>query len=305
MARSRLVMKAGFAPRLRGFGPLNPVFALMPAPGSAWRQHRRHPPTVRSGAKAVSLRAGASPPRGSARRRVPPPRPFVPSCLRASVPSAFTLVELLVVISIIALLIALILPAIKQARRRAMVTICMANLRQIGVGLTSYTADYEGQFPPNPRENPVFVHDGFGGETAAALQEAFEGDVRSFFCPFDPLQPEGGSFPEVATRPGGQTYNLFFNLTHPTQPDYYQWQESGNVDIAGPPVEPGSSQDVLVADANGDYGQYGLAYSYHSTDREVHEDTSRLHGDGHAENHHTLEYAVLRSQPGLMTRFEY
>ena len=218
--------------------------------------------------------------------------------------TGFTLVELLVVIAIVALLIAMILPAIKEARRQAMVTVCMANLKQIGLGLTSYASDHEGHFPPNERENPIFVHDFFGGQTADALMEVFEGDIRSFFCPFDPLLPDEGKFPELATRPGGQTYNLFFNLTNPNS-QYYQWHETGNVDLEGPPVEPGASQDVLVTDANGDYGQYGISYSYHSRDREIHENTSRLHGDGHAENHRVLEYAVLREQPGLITRFEY
>ena len=221
---------------------------------------------------------------------------------RCAPENGFTLIELLVVISIVALLIALLLPAIEGARRAAMVTVCMANLKQIGVGLSSYTNDSDNRFPPNPRENLVFVHDAFGGETADALMAAFEGDIRSFFCPFDPLKPRRGNFPGLASRPGGQTYNLFFNLTHPFQADYYQWQESGNVDTNAPPVTPSVSQDVWVADAN---GVYGVSYSYHSGDRVVHDNTSRLHGDGHVENHALLEFSVNRHQPGLITRFEY
>lgn len=60
----------------------------------------------------------------------------------------FTLVELLVVISIIAILVALLLPALNGARTTAFRASCMNNVRQLTLAMHEYMTDNEGYFPP-------------------------------------------------------------------------------------------------------------------------------------------------------------
>jgi prepilin-type processing-associated H-X9-DG protein/prepilin-type N-terminal cleavage/methylation domain-containing protein len=67
---------------------------------------------------------------------------------------AFTLVELLVVIGIIALLISILLPALNRARLSAQRTQCLSNLRQLNVAMIAYTQDNKGRtFPYNADQN--------------------------------------------------------------------------------------------------------------------------------------------------------
>lgn len=62
---------------------------------------------------------------------------------------AFTLIELLVVIAIISILAAILFPVFAQARSKARQASCMSNLRQLGLGLTQYTQDYDETLPGN------------------------------------------------------------------------------------------------------------------------------------------------------------
>ncbi len=62
---------------------------------------------------------------------------------------AFTLIELLVVIAIIAIIAALLLSVINNAREAGRKTRCLANTRQIGMGLQLYLSDYNETFPMN------------------------------------------------------------------------------------------------------------------------------------------------------------
>jgi prepilin-type N-terminal cleavage/methylation domain-containing protein len=84
----------------------------------------------------------------------------------------FTLVELLVVIAIIALLLSILMPALGKVREQARQVICGTNMRQVGIAIRTYGADFKDLIPPiyNKQLQPcssygyyVAVSDGEGG----------------------------------------------------------------------------------------------------------------------------------------------
>jgi prepilin-type N-terminal cleavage/methylation domain-containing protein/prepilin-type processing-associated H-X9-DG protein len=65
--------------------------------------------------------------------------------------AGFTLVELLVVIGIIAVMVAILLPALGKARKQAQATVCLSNLRQLGIAVQQYTFETnDGNMMANP-----------------------------------------------------------------------------------------------------------------------------------------------------------
>ena len=191
--------------------------------------------------------------------------------------NGFTLVELLVVISIIALLISLLLPALAMARQAANSIACAANLRSLGQLTSEYAVTYRGFYPANywptnvfngdylvPWQSPIIgfmigraVAPAYGPTENtswigdwSAQEEAVWNQVRGVFqCP---------SAVDVPPEPFCTDYEPNPNVIawdEPTQNNSY-YEDRRVTSIRRP------SQVVLFGDANQSYGNYGSWYAF-------------------------------------------
>lgn len=97
--------------------------------------------------------------------------------------SAFTLVELLVVIGIIALLAAMLFPALSGARIRSYDADCSSNLKQIGVALYGYSSEYSsGYFPGPDVTSGTNSYAGPHTNLVRSLREYVPGDSPVWHC---------------------------------------------------------------------------------------------------------------------------
>jgi prepilin-type N-terminal cleavage/methylation domain-containing protein/prepilin-type processing-associated H-X9-DG protein len=102
----------------------------------------------------------------------------------------FTLIELLVVIAIIAILAAMLLPALASAKQRAWTIACNSNLHQISLGLALYADDARGFYPESGGDIPWGTTDPHT-HSASWMQQIFSfvGTTNVYHCPSNKLVP--------------------------------------------------------------------------------------------------------------------
>jgi len=140
---------------------------------------------------------------------------------------AFTLIELLVVISIIALLVGILLPALGAARKTAQNMQCLSNIRQLGVAFASYSVDNDDKYPSGVATDPKWPDIDVLGPYLPTNENTNAGNIGGsiLICPSDD---------ESAARSYGMNV----------------WASSGNVRPTYVPPTAGVQFDATVAESS-------------------------------------------------------
>ena len=179
--------------------------------------------------------------------RSPTRRPSPP----APAPAGFTLIELLVVISIIALLIGILLPALGAARNSAKTMQCLANQKQHGIGFQGYAMDNKDKLPygyysiPDASEPTGFAQ----ADWMLSISGYFDGETRTYSAAGD-LESPIMRCPSSTRDLGTKTYSahpiLVPTLGFGAPDEQVKWDSQRR------PSEILLSADGTQAQANGD-----------------------------------------------------
>jgi len=233
---------------------------------------------------------------------------------RRRTPSGFTLIELLVVISIIALLIGLLLPALTRARDNARRGACASNIRQNGMGIMLYANDYNDWFPfvYVDSGDPVVGQQNYGGlagfynlwnlenrygpgqyrdGNTRPLLAPYVNDARTLLCPSDRIDNTDGGHSHRNARGPVTPFAVANMQGDPDNLDANPGVNFENISylyIAGLRADQPSAMAVFGDETNwNDYGTNAFNYNgragYMDDDNHGMEGGNILYNDGHAD----------------------